>query len=316
MGTTWHVVYLPGPDTPGDAQVRQALEAELEAINASMSTWREDSELSQFNRAPEGEWFSASEDLLQVVERALQIGEATAGAYDITVGPLVQLWGFGSRTVAPAVPEAGVLQDTLERVGQQWLELDEGGTRLRKHRALELDLSSIAKGHGVDRLAAVLAARDVRDYMVEIGGEMRLAGHSPRGDNWRIAVERPDPGLSPGTAEEGVALGLSLTDIAVATSGDYRNFFELEGRRYSHSLDPRSGYPVAHDLVSVTVLADTCMDADAWATALVVLGADAALELAEVRGLAVYLLQRQGEALVARHSSAFAPWLATAPAAD
>lgn len=318
MGTTWHVTYLPDPATTDPDQVLAALEAELAAVDASMSTWREDSELSRFNRTPVGEWFSASPALLQVIERALAIGEASSGAYDVSVGPLVQLWGFGSRQRSPGVPGPGELAAARERVGQEWLELDVDNGRLRKQRDLELDLSSIAKGYGVDRLAAELADQGVGDYLVEVGGEMRLAGQSPRGDQWRIAVERPAPGrpTSAGTVPgaQGVALGLALSDIAVATSGDYRNFFKLEGRRYSHTLDPRTGYPVEHDLVSVTVLAKSCMDADAWATALVVLGAEEALALAERRGLAVYLIQRQGEALVTRHSSAFAPWLAQSPA--
>lgn len=321
MGTSWHVTYIavdrPAEPAPTDPEaIRAMLEGELAAVDASMSTWRQDSELSAFNRADVEAWFEASPELFTVVERALSIGEATDGAYDVTVGPLVQLWGFGSRQVAPGLPPAEELESTRERVGQRWLELDREHHRLRKQRDLELDLSSIAKGFAVDRLAQALEEHGVRDYLVEVGGEMRLAGKSPRGDAWRVAVERPEAGLPPGTSPRDVALGLSLSDIAVATSGDYRNFFELEGQRYSHTLDPRSGYPVEHDLVSVTVLAETCMDADAWATALVVLGADGALALAEEHHLAVYLLQRQGEGFTARHSSAFAPWLASLPAAD
>lgn len=319
MGTSWHVTYLPGAASgqgePVDAEtIRSLLEAELAAVDAGMSTWRDDSELSAFNRAPVGEWVAVSEPLFAVVAQALAIGETTAGAYDVTVGPLVQLWGFGSHETPVALPGDDALAATRERVGQQWLEVDPQGRALRKQRPLELDLSSIAKGYAVDQLAAVLATRGIEDYLVEVGGEMRLAGHSPRGDDWRVAVERPEAGLPRGVSAQSVALGLSLSDIAVATSGDYRNFFELEGRRYSHTLDPRTGYPVEHDLVSVTVLAPTCMEADGWATALVVLGADAALALAEEQGLAVYLLQRRGEDFVARHSSAFAPWLARSPA--
>lgn len=316
MGTRWHVTYLAGADTPAVNRVQTDLEAELAAVDASMSTWRQDSELSAFNRYAVGEWFQVSPPLQAVVAQALRIGETTAGAYDITVGPLVQLWGFGSRQVTPVVPAEDVLARIRERVGQQWLDLDTRAGRIRKRRDLELDLSSIAKGHAVDRLAAVLEDHGIQDYLVEVGGEMQLAGQSPRGDAWRIAVERPEAGLSHVGSPQSVALTLSLTDIAVATSGDYRNFFELGGRRYSHTLDPRTGYPVDHDLVSVTVLAESCMVADAWATALVVLGAEKALVVAEQQGLAVYLLQRQGEGFTARHSSAFAPWLASSPVSE
>ncbi|HBM83844.1 MAG TPA: FAD:protein FMN transferase, partial [Halieaceae bacterium] len=200
-------------------------------------------------------------------------------------------------------PQTSAIDAARNRVGQQFIEFDGELQRLRRLRKVELDLSSIAKGYAVDVLANALSEQGIDSFLVEVGGEMRVAGSSPRGDAWRIAVERPEPGA------RAVALGIALEDIAVATSGDYRNYFELEGRRYSHSIDPRTGYPVAHDLVSVTVLADDCMTADGWATALTVLGADEALALAEAEGLAVYLMRRDGERIVPLYSSAFAPWL-------
>jgi FAD:protein FMN transferase len=303
MGTTWHVTYLPAEQAAKPAAMQAELERLLVAVNDSMSTWQPDSEISRFNRAPVGEWVAVSAPFAEVVAAALAIGELSGGAYDVTVGPLVELWGFGPSRPRLDVPSAAAIRERQAQVGQQFIDLDPEQGRMRRLRAVELDLSSIAKGYAVDVLAEALIAQQIADFLVEVGGEMRLSGSSPRGDAWRIAVERPQPGA------RSVALGIALSDAAVATSGDYRNYFEVDGRRYSHSIDPRSGWPVQHDLVSVTVIAADCMRADAWATALTVLGAEAALALAESQGLAVYLLRRDGESIVTSYSSAFEPWL-------
>lgn len=303
MGTTWHVTYQPVAGGTEPAAIQAELETLLAAVNDSMSTWQPDSEISRFNRSSPGEWFPVSAPFAEVVAAALAIGELSGGAYDVTVGPLVELWGFGPAQPRIDLPSDAAIDERREQIGQQFLELDTDRGRLRRLREVELDLSSIAKGYAVDVLAQALAAQQIADFLVEVGGEMRLAGLSARGDAWRVAVERPQPGA------RSVALGIALTDAAVATSGDYRNYFEVDGRRYSHSIDPRSGRPVQHDLVSVTVIAADCMHADAWATALTVLGTEDALALAEAQGLAVYLLRRDGERIVPLYSSAFEPWL-------
>ena len=303
MGTSWHVTYLPLADGVEPEALQAELEALLVAVNDSMSTWQPDSEISRFNRSAPGAWVAISASFAEVVAEALAVGELTGGAYDVTVGPLVELWGFGPARPRIDVPSAAAIRERQQQVGQQFLELDLEQGRMRRLRDVELDLSSIAKGYAVDVLAEALLAQQITDFLVEVGGEMRLSGSSPRGDAWRVAVERPQPGA------RSVALGIALTDAAVATSGDYRNYFEVDGRRYSHSIDPRTGRPVAHDLVSVTVIAADCMGADAWATALTVLGAEQALALAEDQGLAVYLLRRDGERIVPSYSSAFEPWL-------
>tara|TARA_R100000005_G_scaffold96455_1_gene83513 strand:+ start:5372 stop:6442 length:1071 start_codon:yes stop_codon:yes gene_type:complete len=303
MGTTWHITYRPSEEAPPPEQLQVVLEGLLVALNASMSTWQIDSEISRFNRSPVGESVPVSEHFGRVMAQALHIGELSGGAYDVTVGPLVELWGFGPVQPRMELPDERAIDTARERVGQRYVEFDKELQRLRRLRDIELDLSSIAKGYAVDLLASALSERGIADFLVEVGGEMRVAGISPRGDAWRVAIERPEPGA------RAVALGIALKDIAVATSGDYRNYFELDGRRYSHSIDPRTGYPVAHDLVSVTVLAEDCMTADGWATALTVLGAEEALALAEEHGLAVYLMRRDGERIVPLYSSAFAPWL-------
>jgi thiamine biosynthesis lipoprotein len=302
MGTSWHIT-VPG-GAPDEVALQAAIDAELEAINDSMSTWLEDSEISRFNRLPAGEGMAVSRRFAEVLEAALAIGAASAGAYDVTVAPLVDLWGFGADGPRDGIPDPADLAETRARVGQEKLDWDPDSRRLAKRAALAVNFSSIAKGYAVDRVAAILEAGGFADYLVEIGGEMRVAGLSPRGDPWRVAVERPEAGT------RAVARGIELSDRAIATSGDYRNFFTVDGERYSHLIDPRNGAPVTHDVVSVTVVDESCMVADGWATALAVLGREAALEVAAEAGLAVYLLAREGEGFEEYSSPAFAPYLA------
>ena len=303
MGTSWNVTVVPGKGTPPVEVLQQGIEAELEAVNRSMSTYREDSEISRFNAIGVDQWFEISPDMDAVLSAAMAIGWQSNGAYDVTVGPLVDLWGFGPPGPVTAPPSDDAITAVLERVGQDHLRLDSEGQRLLKRSPVQLDLSSIAKGFAVDRVAQWLGAQGVERYLVEVGGEMRLAGLSARGDPWRIAIERPESG------DRAVEQAIRLTDVGVATSGDYRNIFEVDGKRYSHSIDPHSGYPVAHDLVSVTVLHPSSMMADGWATALVVLGYEKAMAVAQEQGLAVYFIRRQGDAFVETHTPAFEPFL-------
>ncbi len=302
MGTSWHLT-VPG-GAAAEAALQTAIDAELEAVNDSMSTWLEDSEISRFNRLPPGQGMTVSPRFAAVLEAALAIGAASGGAYDVTVAPLVDLWGFGPEGPREGVPDPAAVAETRARVGQDKLAWNREHRRLEKRAAIALDFSSIAKGYAVDRVAGILETGGFKNYLVEIGGEMRVSGRSPRGDRWRVAVERPEAGA------RAVARGIELSDRAIATSGDYRNFFTVGGERYSHMIDPRSGNPVTHDLVSVTVVAESCMLADGWATALTVLGREAALAVAAEAGLAVYLLAREGEGFEEYSSPAFAPYLA------
>jgi thiamine biosynthesis lipoprotein len=301
MGTTWHVTYVPGEQPVDPAGVQRAVQAQLDAVNASMSTYRTDSEISRINAGPVGASVALSDGFLNVLRVALDVGQRSGGAYDVTVGPLVNLWGFGPGEQVTEPPAPRAVKQALQRVGQQHLALQ--GNALTRQVDAYLDFSSLAKGYAVDRVAQALAGMGLRDFLVEVGGEMRLSGSSPRGTPWRIAIERPEAG------GRMVDTGLDLTDIAIATSGDYRNFFEVDGRRYSHTIDPRDGYPVAHGLVSVTVLHEQAVYADAWATALSVLGQQAEA-VAEEQGLAVYLIFRVEGELVHSHTRAFAPYLA------
>ena len=309
MGTAWNVTAIVEPDSDIEqAHLQQGIEALLEQVNASMSTYRTDSEISRFNAAPVNEWFDVSTDFYIVLSAAMAISWQSDGAFDVTVGPLVNLWGFGPAGVVPEPPVEQVIIDTLERVGQDNLRVDGEASRIRKLTELYLDFSSIAKGFAVDEIARWLGGEGVENFLVEVGGEMRVAGLSGRGDAWRVAIEQPD------SERMDIARAIRLPNVGVATSGDYRNYFEVDGVRYSHSIDPRTGYPVAHELVSVTVVHPSTMMADGWATALTVLGGQRAWEVAQGQGLAVYFIMREGDGFRSRHTDAFAPYLETPPA--
>jgi len=303
MGTTWHVTYVVEGESHGEGDILSGIERELESVNTAMSTYRPDSEISKFNKGKPGDWVNVTGSFYQVLSAALQVGRGSRGAYDVTVGPLVELWGFGPEASQDQVPDAVEIEALLSRIGQHKLRLDGEGVRVQKQVDLQLDFSSLAKGYAVDQVANWLEGQGIARYLVEVGGEMRLGGLSGRGDPWRVAIEQPE------VASRSAAAALELTDASVATSGDYRNYFEADGQRYSHTINPRTGYPVAHELVSVTVVHPSAMMADAWATALTVLGPDEALAVAQEQGLAVYFIQRDGEEFVHSHSAAFQQYL-------
>ncbi len=304
MGTTWHLTYHSAADeVVSQVKVQQGVQRLLEVINDSMSTYAATTEISRFNQQPLGREMILSGDFVTVLQAALDVGEATQGAYDVTVGPLVDLWGFGPTGPVVAPPTAQQIAATRTRVGQRHIQLDTQRRTATRGAAVALDFSSLAKGYAVDRVAQWLEQQGIDNYLFEVGGEMRLAGSSPRGGPWRVAIEQPEAG------QRDVAVAIEVTDQAVATSGDYRNFFEVQGKRYSHTIDPRTGYPVAHDVVSVTVVHPQAMLADAWATAMTVLGAEDALALADSKQLAVYVIQRGTDGLVHRHSAAFVRYL-------
>ncbi|WP_226704478.1 FAD:protein FMN transferase [Microbulbifer elongatus] len=300
MGTSYHITVVDVPASLRKAELQSAIDAELVAVNQEMSTYIPDSELMRFNRAPVGEEVEVSPHLATVVERALEIYRNSDGAFDVTVGPLVNLWGFGPNPEPETIPGDAEIAALQAVVGSDALNLQ--GARLSKKRPVEIDLSAIAKGHGVDRVAELLETKGIANYLVEVGGELRTAGVNPKGKSWRIGVERPSGG-------QVVQKPIEVSGKAVATSGDYRNYYERDGKRYAHTIDPRSGRPVEHRLASVTVIAETCAEADGYATALNVIGADAALKLAEEQNLAVFLLVKTESGFEERASSAFQPYL-------
>jgi len=290
MGTTYNVKYRPTQNTPTLKAMQVEVDALLAEINHTMSTYDPESELSRLNRQRTTDWISASAPLHAVLKTALEIGAQSEGAFDITVGPLVNLWGFGPEFHQDRVPLESDIAAARARSGLDKITLSETQPAIRKHRPdVFLDLSGIAKGYGVDQVAELMIARGIKHFMVEIGGEIRVRGFKEQDTPWRIAIEKPLSG------ERSVQTMLALSDIALATSGNYRNFFEIAGRRYSHTIDPTTGWPIDNHLVSVTVLAETSMRADAWATAFQVLGPERGMVIAERLNLPVlFVIERDG----------------------
>ena len=281
MGTRWSVLFFAerGLDP---APLQAALQAAVDAVDAQMSLWKPGSDLVRLNAAPVGDWQQVPPDLARVLRLGIAIGRASDGAFDMGMGDAVRAWGFGPQEVDPQAIRAAM---TARRApAHDALEMD--GDRVRKTAPVALDLNGIAKGHGVDRLAEVLRAHGIRDALVGIDGEMRALGLRPDGAPWTIAVEAPDEGRR---APHSI---LALQDGAVATSGDYRHWVDVQGRRLSHTMDPNRGAPLLSPPASVTVIAPTCAAADAWATALMVAGTDSGARMAERAGLdALFLLR-------------------------
>ena len=287
MGTSWSVKVVGLPAGVSRAQLQSDIELFLESLNNQMSTWEEDSALSGYNQADAETWYPVPPDLYKVVDFALKVAGDTDGAYDPTVGPLVNLWGFGPGHDDFKRPSDEAIRDTRARTGWRKLELKPEEGAVLQPGGVYLDLSSVAKGFAVDKVADFLRARGVEAFLVEIGGELRALGEKPGGRPWRVAVEKPQSGPS-----RQVEQVLPLRDKSMATSGDYRNFHQVDGERYSHTIDPRTGRPVEHRVASVTVLASNCMKADALATALNVMGPEEGMAFARDRNLAVLMLIR------------------------
>ena len=288
MGTRYTAVFFAG-ESVDTLAIGAGLFAAVDKVDRQMSTWKPDSDLNRLNRAPEQQWQDAPGELMAVLAAALQVGQQSGGAFDINVGSLVNAWGFGAGGQAPN----GALIAALEkqphpRVGEL-LEIDAVNKRVRKRAAVTLDLSGIAKGYGVDELARCLDALGVERYLVGIDGEMRARGLKPDGRAWAIAVEKPVRGVRE------VAGVMEITDTAIATSGDYGHSVVLNGEHHLHTINPALGGPARNRLAAVTVLASSCMLADAWATALLVLGEEAGVELAQTRGMDALFVLRDGD---------------------
>lgn len=279
MGTTWTVEAVEPPEN-----LVAEVEAVLSIVIAQMSHWEPTSALSAFNRTPPGEWHALPPELSNVLSAGLAVAAASDGAFDPAMGALADLWGFGPSGPQPIPDDKAVL--SLARESR--IEHDALLLRARRFGTAALDLSGIAKGYAVDAVAARLRALDVVDFLAEIGGEFVGSGIRPDGQPWWVDLE-PVPGAA---IEE---IRVALHDLAVATSGDYRRYFAADGRRYAHTLDPRTGRPSENGVASVTVLHRECMWADAWATALTVLGPEEGLALAEREGLAMHMIVREGQ---------------------
>ena len=287
LGTTFKVSLVEPAATLDTAALESDILAALARVDALASTWRDDSELAALNAADTTDWVEVSGTFCAALADSWAVSRASGGAFDATIGPLVNLWGFGpgGRVVVP--PRDAAVADAMQHVGFDKLELDCDNARVRKSDPrLYVDLSGWAKGYAVDEVAELLADRQLANFLVEVGGEMRVSGHNSEARKWAVAIEAPS------TSQRAPQSIIRITDTGIATSGDYRNYFEYDGVTYSHTIDPRTGRPVTHDLAAVTVLQASSAFADAMATALLVLGPDEGPELAENLGIAAYFLVR------------------------
>lgn len=313
MGTSYSILVTEFPEALSDNELAQGIEKHLYRIDRElMSTYAPDSELSRFNRAAVGQWVDISPELADVMTQAQAISELTDGYFDVTVGPLVDRWGFGplqEMADSPRIPDDAEIGQLRERVGYHYLEVAQQPPRLRKSHDVRVDLSGIAKGYGADVVADYLDSVGLDSYFIEIGGELRIRGRKPDGSSWVPAIERP----TQGAPEVHDIIVLDGQSIAVAGSGDYRNYFEQDGVRFSHEIDPFTGRPVTHDLAAVYVITESATTADALATAFMVMGTDRAYQLSQRLDLAAYFItkRRDDDGFDSRHTPRFADYLSS-----
>ena len=293
MGSSYTVQYVPTGQSPDAAKLKAEVDAILASLDEQFSTYRDDSVVSRFNAQPAGACMVLPADMLALWRYGEALSQQSGGAFDLTVEPLMNLWGFGPQSRSEQVPAAADLERERARVGHQHLHLQ--GERLCKDVNAQLDFDSIVAGYAVDKVSARLAELGLTDYLVEVTGELKAVGHKPDGTPWRIALEVPN-----GERERQVERSVALDGFGLSTSGDYRNYFEEGGQRYSHTFDARSGAPVKHALAAVTVADAQVLNADGLSTLLMVLGPEEGYTFAERHGLAAFFIVRQGEGFVTR----------------
>ena len=297
MGSHYSLKYLAGEGTPEPAALKAEVDGLLAEVDAQMSTWRVDSDLSRFNRLPADSCQVMPEAVLRLIHEGQLLSAESEGAFDLTVQPLLELWGFGAQSRGERLPSAEEVAAARQRVGHGHLRID--GQQLCKAAAVQVDLSGIAAGYVVDRIAERLEELGVRSYLLDVTGELRAAGRKPDGNLWRVAIEAPRD-------DRQVAQKvLELDGVGVSTSGDYRNYFERDGRRYSHTLDPRSGAPITHRLASVTVVDASTLRADGLSTLLMVLGPEGGYAFAERGDIAAFFVTRTDQGFATRATPAF-----------
>ena len=302
MGTIYNIKLVVKPEQRTAAKNTQAaIDTLLLDFNQSLSTYIKDSEIMTINAAPINQWIDVSPRFLGVLTLSQEVSTLSGGAFDATVAPLVNLWGFGADWRQDDPPTEQQITSAKKNVDFSAIEIDAENFRIKKQKNIALDFSAVAKGYGVDELATYLWQQGFHHFMVEIGGELRLHGHNAEGMPWRIGVESPQTG--------GEIRPIAVSEVGVATSGDYRNYFERDGVRFSHTIDPATGKPITHSLASVTVVAGSAAKADALATAFSVMGGNKTMALAAKEGIAVYLIERAQEGFSVRYSPAFAPYL-------
>jgi thiamine biosynthesis lipoprotein len=304
FGTTYHINVVLPEDRERLQTLAQGIQKELEAVDASMSTWKQDSELSLLNRKQDqSEWTELSPALFEVIQRSQEIAELTDGAFDITIGPVVNLWGFGPDARPDTVPSDAALEKALADTGYRYIELNAEAMALRSEKPQYIDLSGIAKGYGVDVVARYLDREGVQAYLVEIGGEVRVNGRKPDGGAWRLAIEEPSE------QARQVSKIVAMDQHAMATSGDYRNYYESDGQRYSHTIDPSTGKPITNRIASVTVITEDSMTADALATAFTVMGYERARALATRENIPAYFIVRGEGSFEVHETPAFSSFV-------
>lgn len=305
MGSTYSIQYVRTANAPAPKELQRQVESILGDVDQQMSTYRSDSDIERFNRLPANSCLPMPAPILQLVRTGEQLSQASEGAFDLTVEPLLNLWGFGPQARELKVPDAMTLLQARQRVGHQHLRID--GEQLCKDAAVEVDFNSIAAGYAVDRISSLLTENGIHHYLAEATGELKAEGHKPDGTPWRIALEEPRD-------DQQVAEKIIHVDgFGVSTSGDYRNYFQQDGRRYSHTLDARTGAPVSHQLASVTVLHPSALMADGLSTLLLILGPEQGWDYAEQHQVAAFFVVREGGGFVTRSNKAFEQLTAQKP---
>ena len=311
MGTHYHVNVLnqerTGKKLPNQTELQRSIQRQLERIEMLMSNWRVESEISRFNRFEVGVPFEVDSQTYTVLKLAQEVSKLTKGAFDISVSPLVELWGFDSQVKLPKKPTQEKISAIMRYISYQYLILIPGSKTIQKQRPITINVSAIAKGYAVDQIANYLLQSGINNFLVEIGGEIRTHGVRANGSPWRIAIEQPD--YSENRLKREVERVVLLSDKAIATSGNYRNFFTENGQRYSHILNPITGKAVSHNTVSVSVVDGYTARADALATALMVMGSTEGINFCEKHRIAAYFIDRQDDSFDSIASTAFKKYL-------
>lgn len=304
----WAVKIDALPKDLSAPKLQQELQQSLDHANKVLSTYQPDTELMQFNQSTIGQWQTTSPMLFDAITTALSVSQATQGVYDVTVGALVELWGFGKKAMPSHIPTEAEISQARAKVGWQYVAVDRQKKLLQRQKDVFINLSSIGEGVAVDELQKVLAKYHVKSYMLSVAGTLRTQGIKPNGQAWQIAIEKPD---ASGLPERLLSLGQGAI---VSTSGSYRNYHEIDGVRYSHSIDPRTAQPISHKTVSTTVIfkENTAANADAWATALNVLGAEEGITIAQKNHIAVYYLVKTPTGFSEQYTAEFKPFLGAA----
>jgi thiamine biosynthesis lipoprotein len=298
MGTTYSVSIVDEPQKFLNTNIHLSVDSLLIEINKQMSTYIPNSEISKFNASQDTSWFKVSKDFALLVDEAKTLSVDSENAYDVTIGPLVNLWGFGAEEYSGEIPNEKEIAEIKKIIGTDKIEVDLAKSSIRKLVPnLYLDLSSIAKGFGVDQVGQLIEEYRFANYMVEIGGEVRTKGVNEKGENWKIGISAPEG--------RNLQKVIAITDMSVATSGDYQNYKEANGVRYSHLIDPRIGKPIMHNLASVTVLHQNCRKADALATAINIMGHEEGYSFALKKELPIFMIVRDSNTFIEKMTPQF-----------